>query len=82
MSRYEAFVAVGSNIDAEENIPTALERLRERVLVLATSTFYHSAPVGRPMQPPFLNGVWHLRTSLAARPSSREGGPGSLDRRF
>lgn len=63
----EAFIAVGSNIEPERNIPAALEMLREAVCVTAVSTMYRTAPLGRPEQPPFVNGVWRVRTRLGAR---------------
>lgn len=63
-----AFVAVGSNIEPEKHVPLALDRLRKTASVLASSTFYQTAPLGRPDQPPFINGVWLLDTSLAPRP--------------
>ena len=63
----DAYIAVGSNIEPEKNIREALERLRQHVRVRATSTFYRTAPIGRPEQPAFLNGVWHIETSRTAR---------------
>ncbi|MDH7598005.1 MAG: 2-amino-4-hydroxy-6-hydroxymethyldihydropteridine diphosphokinase [Sedimentisphaerales bacterium] len=58
-----AFVAVGSNILPQTNIPKALLMLMERTEVLATSTFYQTEPVGQ-SQIPFVNGVWMIRTEL------------------
>jgi 2-amino-4-hydroxy-6-hydroxymethyldihydropteridine diphosphokinase len=62
-----AFIAVGSNIDPEGNIPAALDRLTEEVEVAAVSTFYRTAALGRPEQPPFTNGVWQVSTDMAPR---------------
>jgi 2-amino-4-hydroxy-6-hydroxymethyldihydropteridine diphosphokinase len=67
------FVAVGSNIDPEHNIPTALERLKAHVCVTGVSTFYRTAPLRSPhgaapeTQPAFINGVFRLETSIPAR---------------
>jgi 2-amino-4-hydroxy-6-hydroxymethyldihydropteridine diphosphokinase len=59
----EAFVAVGSNIHAEENVVRALTLLHTRVSIVGVSTFYSTPAVGRPGQPDFINGVVEIRTS-------------------
>ncbi|MBS3733340.1 MAG: 2-amino-4-hydroxy-6-hydroxymethyldihydropteridine diphosphokinase [Phycisphaerae bacterium] len=56
----EAFVAVGSNVAPWRNVPIALKLLEQRTTVTASSTFYRTAPIGPPGQPPFVNGVWRL----------------------
>ena len=66
MPEHLVFVGIGSNIDPEENIACALERLSRQTAIEAVSTFYRTAPVGRPEQPPFLNGAARLRTTLDA----------------
>jgi len=63
----EAFIAVGSNIEPLRNIPAALEMLAEEVSVTGVSTMYRTEPLGRPEQPPFVNGVWRVETTLGAR---------------
>ena len=63
----EAFIAVGSNIEPLRNVPAALEMLLEHVRVTAVSTMYRTAPLGRPEQAPFVNGVWRIETALDAR---------------
>jgi len=60
-----AFISVGSNIQPEPSIVAALEFLRSRVRVTGFSTFYRTAPVGRPDQPEFINGVWRIDTALS-----------------
>jgi 2-amino-4-hydroxy-6-hydroxymethyldihydropteridine diphosphokinase len=60
-----AFIAVGSNIDPQSNLPDALRALREVMVVSAVSTCYHTVPVGPADQPTFVNGVW-----LVAEPPS------------
>lgn len=62
-----AFVAVGSNLGPEANIPAALSLLKGFALVTRTSTFYRTAPLARPEQPMFYNGVWELRTTQCPR---------------
>ena len=59
-----AFVAVGSNIDPQKNIAAALLALVSRAWVASSSTFYRTEPVGREDQPPFVNGVWRIDTTL------------------
>ncbi len=62
----EAFVGVGSNVDPERNILSALPEIASRVQVLAVSRFYSNpalVPDGRTL-PPFLNGVLKIRTGL------------------
>ena len=63
----DAFITVGSNIEPKANIPAALERLQGWVLVRAVSVFYRTAPIDRPDQPFYLNGVFHVETELTAR---------------
>jgi len=63
------FVAVGSNIDPEENLRAAVASLLadERVTVEGASPVYETVPVGRVDQPRFLNAAVLLRTPLSAR---------------
>ena len=63
----EVFLGVGSNIEPEKHIAEALERVKLHARVTGVSTFYHTAPLQRPDQPRFLNGVWRIETSTAAR---------------
>jgi 2-amino-4-hydroxy-6-hydroxymethyldihydropteridine diphosphokinase len=58
------FVSVGSNIEPKRNIVAALCDLVSRGKVVATSTFYRTAPVGPSGQPQYVNGVWWLETQL------------------
>lgn len=60
------YLAVGANIEPEKNIPRALALLQEKVRVTGSSTFYRTAPLGRPEQEDFLNGVWRIETELSA----------------
>ncbi len=62
------FVGVGSNVAPELHVPRALARLDEAVGVRRVSTFYATPPLGRPGDPPFMNGVVELRDTLAAAP--------------
>jgi dihydroneopterin aldolase/2-amino-4-hydroxy-6-hydroxymethyldihydropteridine diphosphokinase len=62
-----AFIAIASNIDPEENIREGLRELARRLRIRGTSTFYRSEPLGRPEQPPFINGVVEIDTDLPPR---------------
>ena len=50
-------IGVGANLDPEENIAEAIRLLVRLVPVTAVSPFYITAPIGRPDQPDYLNGV-------------------------
>jgi dihydroneopterin aldolase/2-amino-4-hydroxy-6-hydroxymethyldihydropteridine diphosphokinase len=63
----EAYVAVGSNIEPETNIVSALKLLRSEVEVTGISTFYRTRALNRPEQPDFLNGVLAIRTKIEPR---------------
>ena len=60
-----AFVAVGSNIEPQKNVPAALNLLRQYATVTGSSTFCQTTPIGPPGQPPYVNGIWQLHTSLS-----------------
>ena len=60
-----AFVAVGSNIEPRVNVPAALNLLRQHVTVTGISTFCRTVPIGPAHQPPFVNGIWQIRTALS-----------------
>ncbi len=61
------YLAVGSNVEPEENVVEALELLAHYVQIDAVSTFYWTEPVGRRDQPAYLNGVVQLQTSIPPR---------------
>ena len=63
----QAFVAVGSNLEPERNIPKALDLAMKRLRVTGVSTFYRTEPLGRAKQPPFLNGVWEVASPCGPR---------------
>ncbi|NIA13059.1 MAG: 2-amino-4-hydroxy-6-hydroxymethyldihydropteridine diphosphokinase [Nitrospiraceae bacterium] len=66
MSQDGVFVGVGSNIAPEESVARALSLLTAMTPIVAVSTFYWTAPLGRPEQPPFLNGVAQIVTDTSA----------------
>lgn len=60
----EAVIGIGSNIDAESNIPKMLELLTSRVKVIKVSSFIKTKPIGITEQPDFTNGAVKIRTEL------------------
>ncbi len=67
-----AFIAVGSNIEAERNVGDALELLGQRAQVVAVSRFYWTPALGAPgSSPDFLNGVVEIETELEPRELKR-----------
>ena len=69
MGEVKAYIAIGSNIDPQENVEGALEILNAEAPIFALSTFYWSPPVGHQQheQPPFLNGVCGIVSAFDAR---------------
>jgi 2-amino-4-hydroxy-6-hydroxymethyldihydropteridine diphosphokinase len=66
-----AFIAVGSNIEAERNVAAALELLGRSVRIVAVSRFYWTPALGAPGSPDFLNGVVEIETELEPRELKR-----------
>jgi len=59
-----AFVAIGSNIDPEVNLPRAIALLAERLPIRAVSRVYESAPASGTGGPKFLNAAALVETDL------------------
>jgi len=66
---FEAFVGIGSNVDPEKNILSALPGIRSAVEVVAASGFYRNPAFSpdRRKLPPFVNGVLKIRTTHTPR---------------
>lgn len=64
-STTRVFISMGSNIDAETNLPLAVRLLSERVKVIRASRVYETSPIGTTDQPPFLNAAVIVATQLA-----------------
>jgi len=56
------FIAVGSNIDPEQNVERAMAQLCRDVRLVAISTFYRTEPIGRRGAPQFVNGMIEAET--------------------
>ncbi len=59
-----AYVGVGSNLEPEAHVATAIRRLGASGRVAGVSTIYRTAPLGRPEQPPYSNAVVAVDTEL------------------
>ncbi|MGC1274442.1 MAG: 2-amino-4-hydroxy-6-hydroxymethyldihydropteridine diphosphokinase [Planctomycetaceae bacterium] len=60
--RNRVFICLGSNIDAEANLPAAVRLLADHGRVVAASTVYETLPVVFTAQPKFLNAAVLLET--------------------
>jgi 2-amino-4-hydroxy-6-hydroxymethyldihydropteridine diphosphokinase len=62
-----AVIALGANIEnPQENIDLAIGLLREATEIHAVSSMYHTAPVGGPEQPDYINAVALAESDLPA----------------
>jgi len=57
-------IGIGSNINAEKNIPKMLEILKTKVTVLKVSAFLKTKPIGIINQPDFTNGAVKITSEL------------------
>lgn len=64
-ARNRVYICLGSNIDAETNLPAAVRRLGRYGVVSAASTVYETLPVGFAAQANFLNAAVLLETDLS-----------------
>ena len=62
--RNECIIGVGSNIDPEANIHTALSILRQETDVRGVSEWVKTSPIGVCEQNDFINGAIKIRTSM------------------
>lgn len=62
------YLSVAANIDPENHITQAVDRLREHVRPVDVSPFYRTRAIGRPGQPDYLNGVLRIETTLEPAP--------------
>lgn len=56
-------IGIGSNIEAEKNIPRALEILKQDLHVLQTSEMIKTKPIGYTNQKDFTNGAIKVETN-------------------
>ena len=62
--RHRAVVSLGSNVDRERTLPLAVAGLASTGGLVAVSSAWETAAVGRPGQPPFFNAAALLATHL------------------
>jgi len=60
----KAVVALGSNLDPENNIPKARKIISRQHKVVCESRFLRTQAVGSPDQQEFINGAVYLQTNL------------------
>ncbi len=65
--RVRVYIAFGSSIDPEHNVPRALELLAEKMELQAIATLYRTPALERPGDPDFVNGVCAIETDLDPR---------------
>lgn len=65
VAKHQAYLSLGSNIEAKENMTRAIELLREKVILNAVSTVWETEPVGS-TGGRFLNATAWISTELAA----------------
>ena len=70
-TKHRAYLALGSNISPETNLPAAVERLADYGSVISVSTVWESRPVGDTDQANFLNAAVLLQTPLSAEELKR-----------
>ena len=65
MAQEIVYVAIGSNIDPQQHVPSCLARLsaHEAIRIVQVSSLYESPADGRPDQPNYRNGIIALTTS-------------------
>ena len=72
MNVNRAVIGLGSNINAEENIRRAKEAIAGEFMLIKSSSFVETEPVGLKEQDRFINGALLIETELnAARLESR-----------
>lgn len=69
---HRAYIGLGSNIDAAQNLPAAVDELAGLGSVAAVSSVYGSVALGDPHQPDYLNAAALLLTDLTADQLFRE----------
>jgi dihydroneopterin aldolase/2-amino-4-hydroxy-6-hydroxymethyldihydropteridine diphosphokinase len=61
----DVYIGVGSNINPEKNIPSALRLLKKETEICAVSTFYYTKPLHYQDQSDYCNGVWKINTLIS-----------------
>lgn len=64
--RKRAFISLGSNIEPEDYLPKAIQKLKRLGEIITVSGVYQNPAIGRPEQGDFLNAAVLLLTELQA----------------
>jgi 2-amino-4-hydroxy-6-hydroxymethyldihydropteridine diphosphokinase len=64
--RKRAFISLGSNIEPEDYLPKAIQKLKQLGEIVTVSGVYQNPAIGRPAQGDFLNAAVLLLTELQA----------------
>jgi 2-amino-4-hydroxy-6-hydroxymethyldihydropteridine diphosphokinase len=67
-----AIIELGSNIDPEQHIPSAIQAIKRLGAIQSISKMYETEPFGPPGQPPFINAALALETELSPMELRRE----------
>jgi 2-amino-4-hydroxy-6-hydroxymethyldihydropteridine diphosphokinase len=62
--KHECIIGISSNIEPEQNIAAALFFLRQKLELVAISSFLKTSPIGITEQPDFLNGATKVFTEM------------------
>lgn len=65
MNKVTAIIGIGSNIEANKNIPKILEILKNKVEVIKVSSLIKTKPIGIKNQPDYTNGAVKIKTDLS-----------------
>lgn len=63
----QVFLSLGSNIEAELNLPAAVREIARYGRIVGISSVWETTPVGPDGQPDFLNAILWLETRLSAK---------------
>lgn len=69
---WQTYISVASNLEPEQHIEAALKALAEAETISGLSTFYLTAPIGRPDQPQYFNGAVRLESLRPPRALKEE----------
>jgi len=61
---HECIIGIGSNIEPEKNIASALFFLRQEQTFISVSSLIKTSPIGIAEQPDFLNGAAKVNTEM------------------
>jgi len=60
----DCIIGIGSNVEADKNIPKMLSLLAEKVKIIQVSELVQTKPIGIIEQPDYINGAVLIRTEM------------------